>query len=177
MSDTEFALWLTPREPLRQQLRAEIERLATKFDAVDFDPHVTVFCGPADEAEACSAANRVAKQFEPIELIAEKLDYTNHFTKTLFVQFQNSTLLRKMYETVKKYYAQPSNYELNPHLSLLYQHMIEGRQRELCRKLDIPLGIYLLDTFRVVETENPINRPEPIRRWRTVCEGTLGKHV
>ena len=58
MAYTEFTLWLTPGEPHRALLRSTISRLAARFDAVEFEPHVTVFCGPSTDAEACAVARR-----------------------------------------------------------------------------------------------------------------------
>ena len=46
---TEFTLWLIPCEPLRRTLHALICRLAADLDAVEFEPHVTLFCGPSNE--------------------------------------------------------------------------------------------------------------------------------
>ncbi len=87
MAYTEFALWLTPCEPLRTLLHSTISLLAARFDAVEFEPHVTVFCGPSTDAEARAIARQVARQFSPIELTAAGLNHTEHYTKALFVQF------------------------------------------------------------------------------------------
>jgi hypothetical protein len=97
----EFTLWLMPREPLRSTLRAIIRRLAADLDAVEFDPHVTVFCGPSTEAEAATIARAIAAQFGPVEMIADRLDYTDSYTKTLFVQFEESTIARRMFELAR----------------------------------------------------------------------------
>ena len=68
MAYTEFTLWLTPGEPLRSTLRSTIiRRLAARLDAVEFEPHVTVFCGPSTDAEARAVARRIARQFPPIK--------------------------------------------------------------------------------------------------------------
>ena len=85
---TEFTLWLTPREPLRSLLRSTIRQLAARFDAVEFEPHVTVFSAPSTDIEARAVARRIAAQFSPIELTADCLDHSESYTKTLFVQFQ-----------------------------------------------------------------------------------------
>jgi hypothetical protein len=45
-----------------------IHRLAVSLDAVEFEPHMTVYCGPSTEAEARAVAEMIAKQFSLIEL-------------------------------------------------------------------------------------------------------------
>jgi len=173
MAYTEFTLWLTPCEPLRTSLRSTISQLAARCDAVEFEPHVTVFCGPSTDAEARAVARRVARQFSPIELTAVGLDHTEHYTKTLFVQFQESSCLRQIFETAAAHYPRSSDYVLNPHLSLIYKKLHEEIQTELCETLDVPTDSYRFDRVRMIETELPIEDPGPVRRWRVVCDEPL----
>jgi len=170
---TEFTLWLTPCEPLRSQLRSIIRQLATRFDAVEFEPHVTVFCGPSTDIEARTVARRIAEQFSPIELIADRVDHSGHYTKTLFVQFQDSVLLRHIFETAVALYSRPSSYILNPHLSLIYKKLDQGSRRTLCNTLDVPTGSYRFDRIRMIKTQLPIEDDGPVRRWRVVCDEPL----
>ena len=173
MAYTEFTLWLTPSEPLKTALRSTIHQLAARLEAVEFDPHVTVFCGRSSDDEARAVAERIAGQFAPIELTADGLLYTERYTKTLFVQFQQSVILRRMFEMAVAGYALPSDYSLNPHLSLLYKILSEPEQRKLSETLDVSMGSYRFDGIRMIETELPIEDAGPVRRWRTVCEAKL----
>jgi len=167
---TEFTLWLVPREPLRSTLSAIIRRLAADLDAVEFEPHVTVFCGPSTEEEARATATAIAARLSPIELTAAGLDYTDRYTKTLFVQFEESAVARWMFEAARDGYSSRSDYTFNPHLSLLYKTLPEMKQNELCRTLEVPTGAYGFDRIRTIETESPIEGPGPVRRWRRVCD-------
>jgi 2'-5' RNA ligase len=172
MADTEFTLWLMPSEPQRSALRSTIHRLAARLDAIEFEPHVTVFCGPSTDAEAGAVVDRIAKQFAHIELTADHLDHTERYTKALFVRFRPSDVLWQIFEMAKSY-ARQSNYALDPHLSLLYKKLPEAQQRKLCGTLDVPMGNYLFDRIRLTETELPIEDAGPIKRWRTLCETEL----
>ena len=172
---TEFTLWLTPREPLRSLLRSTIRQLASQFDAVEFEPHVTVFSAPSTDIEARAVARRIAAQFSPIELTADCLDHSESYTKTLFVQFQNSALLRQIFDTAAAQYSRPSNYTLNPHLSLIYKKLSAANRRKLCETLDVSMGSYGFDRVRMIETEQPIDDDGPIQRWRLVCDEPLGR--
>ena len=87
---TAFTLWLIPCKPLRTTLHALIRRLAADLDAVEFEPHVTLFCGPSNKSESLATARAIGAQFPPLELSVDRLDYTDHFTRTLFVQFADS---------------------------------------------------------------------------------------
>jgi 2'-5' RNA ligase len=172
---TEFTLWLIPREPLRSTLRSIVRRLAASLDAVEFEPHVTVFCAHSTDAEARAVARLIAEQFSPIELSADRLDHSENYTKTLFVQFRESAVLRHMFETATGAYSQRSDYVLNPHLSLLYKKLSGSKQKELCKTLDVPMGAYGFDRIRMIEAELPIEDAGPVRRWRMVCDAPLAE--
>ena len=178
-TQTEFTLWLTPREPLREVLRSTIREFAARQHAIDFEPHVTVFCAPSTDGESRAVARHIAAQFPPIELTAIRVDHSELFTKTLFVQFEESVLLRRIFETAAAGCSRPSRYVLNPHLSLLYKKLPATRRKTLLQTLDVPMGGYSFDRVRVIETELPIEDDGPIRRWRIVCDEPLlelGKH-
>jgi hypothetical protein len=170
---TELSLWLTPREPLRSVLRATIRELAVRYDAVEFEPHMTLFCGSSTDNESRAIVRRIAGQFPPIELTSDRLAHSELYTKTLFVQFHDSAVLWQIFRTAGAYCPQPSNYVLNPHLSLLYKKLPTVTLTDLSERLDVPLGGYAFDRVRAIETEMPIEDDGPVRRWRTVCDEPL----
>jgi hypothetical protein len=167
-------LWLAPCEPLRSTLRSTIRRLAASLGAVEFEPHLTVYCGPSTDAEARAVAHMIARKFSPIELTADRLCHTERYTKTLFVQFQESDAVRQIFEAAAAGYSRQSNYILNPHLSLLYKTLPGAKRRELCESLGVPMGDYKFDRIQMIETELPIEDAGPVRRWRVVCDEAIG---
>lgn len=171
----EHSVWLLPVEPLKKQLRSIIHKLAEKYDAVDFEPHVTITCGPSNDVQTSIIVRDIAGLFSPVALTPLKLDYTSEYTKTLFIQFQECEIARRMFDAIKEHSALPLNHVLNPHLSLLYKTMTGETQAEICRTLNVPKGAYCFDRLRAIETEIPLTHPEPIKRWRTVFECALAQ--
>jgi putative hydrolase of the HAD superfamily len=169
MAYTEFTLWLVPAEPLRESLRAIVDRLAAAFDAVPFEPHVTLFCGASSEAEARAVTERIARRFGPVELTADRLGHTTAFTKTLFVQFRPSAAATELSDVARSY-SPGSNYRFDPHLSLLYKRLPVESQRTLAATIETPAETYRFDRLRLTETELPIEDARPVRLWRTVCD-------
>ncbi len=133
---------------------------------------MTVFCSPSNDAAARDLVLQIARQTPPCELIAERLDHTASFTKTLFAQFRESAALRRIFEKAKAGSPQ-SSYILNPHLSLLYKTLPAATRQELCQTTDAPMGSYLFDRIAMIETELPIEEDGPVRRWRLVCDEAL----
>lgn len=169
---TEFTLWLVPREPLRSTLRAIMCSLAADLDAVEFEPHVTIFCGPSTEEEARATATAIAGRFSPIELISARLDYTDRDTKTLFVQFEESAAARRIFEAARESCSGRSDYAFNPHLSLLYKTLSETKQNELCS--GSPGCDWRIRFRSAPDHRNGIAERTGTRAsWRQVCEVPL----
>jgi hypothetical protein len=134
------------------------------------DHSYTVFSGPSTDIEARAVARRIATEFSPIELNADWLDHSESYTKTLFVQFRNSALLRDIFETSAAHYSRPSLYILNLHLSLIYKKLLEDLRRTLCERLDAPVANYGFDRVRMIETELSIESDGSVRSWRLACD-------
>jgi 2'-5' RNA ligase len=174
MSRFEHSFWLLPAEPLSTRLRGVVAELAAKYDTAPFEPHVTLYCGLSDDRTTSAVLERVAAQFRPMNLAFEKLDRTEEYTKTLFVQFEESSAARELSETIRSLCAQPSDYGLNPHLSLIYGALQVEEKLEIMRSLDLPEGDYRFDRIAAIETEIPLTQADQIRRWRLVGQRVLG---
>jgi hypothetical protein len=170
---TQHSFWLLPAEPVKEQLRSIVQQLAKEYDAIDFEPHVTIYCGPSDDDLTRTIAHGVASLYSHVELIPVKLEHTSEYTKTLFIQFQESDVVRRMSDAIKDRHAQGVSYVLSPHLSVLYKTMPLAMLAGICHTFDVPEGPYVFDRLRAIETEIPLTGPDQIKRWRTVFECTL----
>ena len=170
---TEYSYWLLPATPFRAKLRPLIEKLAVDYDAVAFEPHVTLYCGKSNDHEANDIAKRISTMCAPIKLIPSSLNHTKSYTKTLYIHFHKSEEARAVSEAIKCNSLSPSDYVFDPHLSLLYKHMESNEQARLCHELEVPRGAYEFDRLKIIETEIPLARAAQIRSWRTVFEHPL----
>ena len=173
MSQTEYSLWLLPAEPLRGVLCAIIRNLARIYDSVEFEPHVTIYSGPSDDAEASEILHKLATQFTAVNMNLSKLGLGTEYTKAVFINVNDSAAARVMRELAKTTSSSPHNYVLRPHLSLLYKRLPGRVLIEVSQSLLVPDGEYPFDRVRVVETEVPVTGPDSIRRWRTVGDCSL----
>jgi hypothetical protein len=175
LSGTQHSFWLLPAESLKEQLRSIVQLLAREYDSIDFEPHVTIYCGPSDDDQTRAITHGVARLYSHVELKPVKLEHTSEYTKTLFIQFQDSEVVRRMSDAIKDRHARPENYVLSPHLSVLYKTMPLAMLAAICHTFDLPKGPYVFDRLRAIETEIPLTEPDQIKRWRTVFECSLGQ--
>jgi len=137
---TVIAYWLIPSEPEHSFFQQIINDVARRYDAPVFEPHVTIHVG-ADRADAAkNALGDATRECKLIGLTPFGIDQSDEFIKTLFVQFAMSAELRKINNVIRQAANDSAQYELKPHLSLLYKKMETAAQRELTASINVPFS-------------------------------------
>ena len=171
---TVIAYWLIPVEPVRSFFQEMINGLARRYDAPRFEPHVTVHVGlnRADAAER--AISQAAPACKPIKLRALEIGQSSEFVKTLFVQFAMNRKLRQLHQTIRNAAQDLSDYELNPHLSLLYKNMPATARRQLADSIKVPFSEVIFDSLKAVRCTSPTQSGADVEAWRVVAAKSLG---
>jgi 2'-5' RNA ligase len=165
--------WLCPAEPAHNQLASLISELARRFDAPVFEPHVTIYSADAANENPEVALERVLKSRGQYALSIRGLDFSEEFTKTLFVQFAPDRELTQLSEDLRSASASPSDYELNPHLSLIYKEMDEETKRRLAASIALSLDEVVFDTVKAILSPAEIKSRKEVEAWRLVAERKL----
>jgi 2'-5' RNA ligase len=152
---TVIAYWLIPSEPAHSFFQRIINDLAHRYDAPVFEPHVTIHLG-ADLADAAkNALGYAARKRKLIELTPLGIDQSDEFIKTLFAQFAMSAELRQLNDFIREAANDSSQYELRPHLSLLYKNLAAATRRELAASINVPLSEVSFDAIKAVRCVSP----------------------
>src|SRR5207244_8262404 len=131
--------WLIPSEPAHSFFQRIINDLAHRYDAPVFDPHVTIHVR-ADGADAAkNALGDAARECKLIGLTPLGIDQSDEFIRTLFVQFAMSAELREINDIIREAANDSSQYELKPHLSLLYKKLTDATRREVAASITVEL--------------------------------------
>ena len=170
---TVIAYWLIPSEPAHSFFQRMINDLARRCDAPVFEPHVTIHVG-ADRADAAKNALGVAaRECKLIALKALGIDQSDEFIKTLFVQFAMAPELSNISGIVREAAADSSQYELKPHLSLLYKNLAAATRRELAASIDVPLSEVTFDAIKAVRCISPTKSGADVEAWHVVAAASL----
>ena len=170
---TVIAYWLIPSEPARSFFQRIINDLARRCDAPVFEPHVTIHVG-ADRADAAkSALANAARECKLIGLTPLGIDQSDEFIKTLFVQFAMSAELSKINGIIRKAANDWSQYELKPHLSLLYKNFAVATRYELAASINVPLAEVTFDAIKAVRCISPTESGADVEAWRVVAAASL----
>jgi 2'-5' RNA ligase len=170
---TVIAYWLIPSEPAHSFFQRVINDLARRYDAPVFEPHVTVHVG-ADCADAAeNALADAACECKLIELTPLGIDQSDEFIKTLFVQFAMSAELRKINNVIREAANDSAQYELKPHLSLLYKKMRAAARRELAASINVPFSEVTFDSIKAVRCVSPTESRADVDSWRVLGAASL----
>jgi 2'-5' RNA ligase len=173
MKRTAIAYWLTPAQPARNFFKNMIADLARRYKASVFEPHVTIHVG-SDRTEAAEEiTSQAALMCEPVELKLLAVRHSDEFIKTVFVQLALNAKLRRLNETIRGAAQDSSDYQLKPHLSLLYKKMSVLARRELARSIKLPFSEVIFDSIKAVRCASPTRNRADVERWRVVATKTL----
>ena len=170
---TVIAYWLIPSESACSFFQRTINDLARRCDAPVFEPHVTIHVG-ADRVDAAKdALEAAARKCKLIELTPVGIDQSDEFIKTLFVQFAMNAELREINGIIRVTANDSSQYELKPHLSLLYKNLATATRCELAASNDVPFSEVTFDAIKAVRCVSPTGSTADVEAWRVIAAASL----
>ena len=166
-----IAVCLVPADKDKLILDNIIKSLAEKFDAYPFIPHITIYAGIFMEENKAKMLNDQALKellLKPFTVNVKKLDHSEIFSKTLYVDFQTNSPMKKIYHYLRKKFLKYTDFNLHPHLSLIYKNnMPVGEKTKLINRLNIPNRI-LFDRIDVITSPRDIMKEEDVLSWKII---------
>ena len=165
--------WLIPAEPARSYFGSLICDLALRLDAPVFEPHVTLYVTKAADENPAGVLQSVLINPKPLRLSLAGLDCSDQFTKTLYVRFQPDVELRRLSEKLRAASVSQREYELNPHLSLIYKTMAPEAKRWIMNSIKLAFSEADFDLVKAVISPAKIESREDVESWRIVTTQPL----
>lgn len=170
---TVIAYWLIPCEPAHNFFQRIINDLARRYDAPVFEPHLTVHVG-ADQADAAAKAlEKAASECELVRQTPLRIDQSDEFIKTLFVQFAMTAELGKINGIIRHPANDSSHYDLDPHLSLLYKNLPTAKRSELAASITVPFSEILFDSLKAIRCVSPTQTGADVEAWELIASRIL----
>src|SRR5204862_2008676 len=138
-------------------------------DAPTFEPHVTIYGTRRGEDVPAKVLNCALLGCAPFRLSVRNLQYSDSFTKTVFVQFEPSPPLAQLSHALQQASALRDRYDLNPHLSLIYKKMAHLPKRDLTASVRLPFTEVLFDLAKVVICPEQIESRQDVESWRVAA--------
>ncbi|PYJ25049.1 MAG: hypothetical protein DME91_05935 [Verrucomicrobia bacterium] len=169
MKKPAMTYWLIPAKPAYSFFQNLINDLARRYDAPVFEPHMTIHVGLHRFDVAEKAIAKAAACSGRIEAKMLEISHSSEFTKTLFVQFRLNAKLSRLNEIIRDAAQDSSDYQLEPHLSLLYKKMSPAARRELANSIKLPFSLVVFDSIKVVRCVSPTQSRADVEAWRVVA--------
>jgi putative hydrolase of the HAD superfamily len=172
MKRTAIAYWLIPAEPARSFLERTIVDLARRYNAPVFEPHITIYVG-SDRVETEEVIAKAISGCRLVQAKVLKVCQSGEFIKTLFVQFALDRKLQQLNEMIRDAAQDSSDYQLTPHLSLLYKKMSILARRQLVHSIKLPFSEVTFDSIKAVRCISPTRSRADVESWRVVAAKAL----
>ena len=170
---TVIAYWLIPSQPAHSFFQRIINDLARRYDAPVFEPHMTVHVG-ADQADAIAKAlEKAASESEFVRLTPLRIDQSDEFIKTLFVQFAMTAELRKINGVIRHEANDSWHYELKPHLSLLYKNLPAATRSKLAASITLPFSEIPFNSLQAIRCVSPTQNRADVEAWELIASRIL----
>jgi hypothetical protein len=104
-----------------------------------------------------------------IELTIRSVRCSNQFTKTLFVQFEQSVLLQELGDRIWKASGTPERYVIDPHLSLLYASLAAEKKKGLVDEIKFPFCKVGFSSVCAMRGAWPTATVAEVERWQLVA--------
>ena len=168
-----IAYWLIPTEPARSYFQSLINDLAQRYDAPKFEPHVTVHVGANCKDTIDEVLSKAGRGSKRIALQVRNVSSSSEFIKTLVVHFTRSRKLQQLNQSIPTAAQDSSDYQLSPHLSLLYKRMSAQDRRLLTHSIEVPISEVTFDSLKAVRCVSPTRSRADVEAWRSVAEKPL----
>jgi 2'-5' RNA ligase len=168
-----IAYWLIPTEPARSYFQNIVNDLAEQYSAPEFEPHVTVHVGVDCTETVDEVLSKAGRSSKKIALQVLNVSSSSEFIKTLFVHFTRSTQLQQLNQNIRTAAQDSPEYQLSPHLSLLYKRISIQDRRLLTHSIEVPFSEVTFDSLKAVRCVSPTRSRADVEGWRVVAEKLL----
>jgi 2'-5' RNA ligase len=168
-----IAYWLIPIEPARSYFQNIVNDLAKRYAAPEFEPHLTVHVGMDCTETVDQVLSNAGRSSKKIALQVLNVSSSSEFIKTLFVRFTRSTQLQQLNQSIRTAAEDSPDYQLSPHLSLLYKQMSIQDRRLLTHSIEVPFSQVTFDSLKAVRCVSPTRSRADVEAWHVVAEKAL----
>ncbi len=174
IANSKFTVWLLPQEPQRSALEEQIARLSAAEDVPSFSPHVTLYAGKLEsESNTSRLVREAAERLGCITLRATEILSSSELTKSVYIQFEASAELAALTEWFRAQASHPSNYQLNPHLSLVYLDCGIEKKKQIARTQSLLQQEITFDAIQAFSMPEEFATPNSVTEFEEICRVEL----
>jgi len=133
-----YAIWLTFSENDKKYLKKIITNIAKKYDAPEFEPHITIYGLIDIEIKLIKKIiKKISKNNKLFISKKTKILQSKNLWKTIYIELENQKEFEIIFKKLKKDFKQIEQYNFNPHISLAYKILPTSEKIKIISQLDI----------------------------------------
>ena len=102
-------------------------------------------------------------------LVSREIDWSKKFTETLFVCFERNQTLLDLVEVIRKLSGGSEQYQIDPHLSLIYKKLPAKTKRALAEEIQLPFSEVRFKGIRAMYCKSSTKTAEDVREWKLLA--------
>lgn len=135
--DKFFSVWLVPQKDDEVYLGNIIKNLGEEYDAPIFVPHLTLLGDvTVDFDKLKSIVDDVFQNTKPFTIEKERVNQSEAFFKTVFIEFEKDQKLSELFETISQKTDGRELSTFKPHISLIYKEMPKNERRKIAEQIE-----------------------------------------
>jgi len=160
-----ISVWLTIKPADEYQLTKSIEKLADRYNAPVFKPHITIYSPVIGDvtsiSEICTALFENAESFK---VYSSSVKQSADLWKTAYIDLMIHPRLSQMNQFFNQRVNGESEYIFSPHISLIYKQ-ISPVIRERIVATFKPQQYYTVSGAALVNTEKAVNSWQILKQY------------
>jgi 2'-5' RNA ligase len=162
-----------PTGEVARTFAQRIERLAGRYAAPVFPPHVTLIGSRVvDEEEVLDRAQALASLLHPLRLRLTTIATTDAYYRALFVQVDLSAELAAAYQQASRLFPGNSETAYRPHLSLVYGNFSPETRQAMIQEIgENVASTFEVDALHLYLTEGAVGEWQSIKAFPLRNEG------
>lgn len=169
-----FSIWLLPAKEDSNFLGEIIKNLSRKYSAPTFIPHLTIYGGglKLDLERAKKIVTKSVEGIKPFIIEINKINRSDNFWKTVFIEIKMNKYLEMIYQNLKRELIIYNDYELEPHLSLIYKKLPLVEKNKIIKSSKIKSS-FLIDKIAINYYLE--NKHYEVENWKLIYIKSLDK--
>lgn len=137
-----------------------IENLAKKYNAPKFLPHITMYAiVDASLSSIEDAVKDSIKGLSSFTVRGSKLNHSDNAWKTVFLEIELNSKLLQINEILSQKLSKYTNYDFQPHISLIYKKLGKLERENIIKKTSINRE-FTIDHVSILKFSNNIHQWE-----------------
>jgi hypothetical protein len=163
---TRISYWLMPVAGEWGRFAKLITLLAGEFGGPVFEPHMTVYSGPAgSNDDPGRILTEATDHTGELLLRCTGLEFSAEFTKACFLSFAPEPRLDRLHAALREKSCPAETYQLKPHLSLFYGNLTRLDRERILGLVEIP-GTVRFGGLTAMATSASIRSGKDVQSWR-----------